>query len=105
MLALQAQQQQALAPLKAFVIPLGAGMNRHALKLARQLRAEGVTVDVSDESFRLKKSFETAEKLGATFAILVGENEVEADAFAVKRLKSGEQTTVSRAELLEYLET
>ena len=51
-------------------------------------------MDVSDESFRLKKSFETAEKLGATFAILVGENEVQADAFAVKNLKSGEQTTV-----------
>jgi histidyl-tRNA synthetase len=104
-LALQAQQQQALAPLKAFVIPVGAGMNRHALKLARQLRAEGVAVDVSDESFRMKKSFETAEKLGATFAIIVGENEVEADAFAVKRLNSGEQTTVSRAELLDYLES
>jgi histidyl-tRNA synthetase len=103
-LALQAQQQQALTPLKAFVIPLGAGMNRHALKLAKELRAGGVTVDASDESFRLKKSFETAEKLGATFAIIVGENEVQADAFAVKKLKSGEQTTVSRGELLGYLE-
>ncbi len=102
-LALQAQLQQAVEPLKAFVIPLGAGMNRHALKLARELRAEGVTVDVGDESFRLKKSFETAEKLGAVFAILVGENEVQSDAFAVKQLKSGEQTTVSRAELLGYL--
>ncbi len=61
-------------------------------------------MDVSDESFRLKKSFETAEKLGATYAIIVGENEVQADAFAVKNLKSGEQTTVSRAELLGYLE-
>ena len=96
-------KQQALAPLKAFVIPLGAGMNRHALKLAQELRAAGIAVDVSDESFRLKKSFETAEKLGATYAILVGENEVQADAFAVKNLKSGEQTTVARAELLAYL--
>jgi len=103
-LALQAQRQEAAEALKAFVIPLGTGMNRHALKLAKELRAEGVTVDVSDESFRLKKSFETAEKLGATFAIIVGENEVEADAFAVKHLKSGEQTKVSRAELLGYLE-
>jgi histidyl-tRNA synthetase len=103
-LALQAQLQEAVEPLKAFVIPLGAGMNRHALKLAKDLRVEGVTVDVSDESFRLKKSFETAEKLGATFAIIVGENEVKADAFAVKHLKSGEQTTISRAELLGYLE-
>ena len=103
-LALEAQKEQALARLKAFVIPLGAGMNRHALKLARELRAAGITVDVSDESFRLKKSFETAEKLGATYAILVGENEVEAQAFAVKNLKSGEQVTHRRAELAPYLQ-
>jgi histidyl-tRNA synthetase len=102
-LALQALKQQTLAPLKAFVVPLGAGMNCHALLLAQELRADGVAVDVSDESFRLKKSFETAEKLGVTYAILVGENEVQADAFAVKNLKSGEQTTISRAELLAYL--
>jgi histidyl-tRNA synthetase len=102
-LALQAQQTEALTPLKAFVIPLGAGMNRHALKLAKELRAAGIAVDVSDESFRLKKSFETAEKLGATYAILVGENEVQAGAFAVKNLKSGEQTTVVSADLQQYL--
>jgi histidyl-tRNA synthetase len=78
-------------------------MNRHALKLAKELRAAGVAVDVSDESFRLKKSFETAEKLGATYAILVGENEVRASAFAVKNLKSGEQTTVAGAELVKFL--
>jgi histidyl-tRNA synthetase len=102
-LALQAQLAQALAPLKAFVIPLGAGMNRHALKLARELRASGVAVDVGDESFRMKKSFETAEKLGAKFVIFVGENEVRADAFAVKNLGSGEQTTIPRDGLTEYL--
>ncbi len=103
-LALQAQLAQALAPLKAFVIPLGAGMNRHALKLARELRSAGVTADIGDEGFRMKKSFETAEKLGAAFVIIVGENEVKADGFAVKNLKSGEQTTVPRAELPGYLE-
>jgi histidyl-tRNA synthetase len=102
-LALQAQQQQALVPLKAFIIPLGKGMNRHAMKLAKELRAEGVAVDVSDESFRLKKSFETAEKLGAEFAVIVGENEVQAGAYAVKHLKKGEQTTVTAAELRAYL--
>jgi histidyl-tRNA synthetase len=84
-------------------MPLGKGMNRHAMKLAKELRAAGIAVDVSDESFRLKKSFETAEKLGAAFAIIVGENEVQAGAYAVKDLKSGEQTTVSGGELLAYL--
>ncbi len=102
-LALQAQQAVALHPLKAFVAPLGAGTNRHAMRLARELRAAGVAVDVGDESFRLKKSFETAEKLGAAYVVLVGENEVAADAFAVKELKTGQQTTVARSELAEFL--
>jgi len=102
-LALQAQQAVAVSPLKAFVAPLGAGTNRHALKLARELRAAGVAVDVGDESFRLKKSFETAEKLGAAYVVLVGENEIASDAFAVKELKSGQQTTVARGALAEFL--
>ncbi len=102
-LALQAQQLQAGETLKAFVIPLGKGTNRHAMKLARELRTAGITVDISDESFRLKKSFETAEKLGAKYAVLVGENEVAADTFAVKDLKSGEQKNIARAELAAFL--
>ena len=102
-LALQAQQAVALRPLKAFVAPLGAGTNRHALKLARELRAAGLAVDVGDESFRLKKSFETAEKLGAIYVVLVGENEVAADAFSVKELKTSQQTTVARSGLAEFL--
>ena len=102
-LALQAQQKKPESALRALVVPLDAGMNRHALKLAKQLREAGVAVDISDESFRLKKSFETAEKLGATHAVLVGENEVASGEFAVKNLESGEQTTVARAELLKYL--
>jgi histidyl-tRNA synthetase len=102
-LALQAQQAEAQSPLVAYIAPLGAGMNRHALKLARELRQAGIAADIGDESFRLKKSFETAEKLGARYVIIAGENEVNADAFAVKELKSGEQKTVARAELAEFL--
>ena len=102
-LALQAQQKKTESALRALIVPLGKDMNRHALKLAKQLREAGVAVDISDESFRLKKSFETAEKLGATHAVLVGENEVASGEFAVKNLESGEQTTVARAELLKYL--
>ncbi len=76
-------------------------MNRHALKIARELRKEGVVIDTGEESFRLKKGFETAEKLGARFAIIVGENEVKEQRFAAKNLKSGEQTSATMPELLD----
>ncbi len=102
-LALQAQQAAASVLADAYIAPLGAGMNRHALKLARELRNAGRVVDVGDESFRLKKGFDAAEKMGARYVVIVGENEVKADSFAVKDIRSGEQVSVPRAELSRKL--
>jgi histidyl-tRNA synthetase len=86
-----------------YIAPMGAGMNAHAARLARELRNVGITVELGDESFRLKKSFETAEKLGITHVLIVGENEVKTDSFAMKNLQSGEQISVARRELARRL--
>lgn len=82
-----------------YIAPLGEGMNREAARLGRELRRHDLVVELGDESFRLKKSFETADKMGAKFVLIVGEDEVKADAFALKRLGSSEQVSVPRAEL------
>jgi len=82
-----------------YIAPLGDGMNREAARLARELRRHDLVVELGDESFRLKKSFETADKLGAKYALIVGENEVKADVFALKKLGSSEQVAVPRSEL------
>jgi len=82
-----------------YVAPLGAGMNGEAARLARELRRHDMVLDLGDETFRLKKSFEAATKAGAKYILIVGENEVKADAFAVKNLATGEQVSVARAEL------
>src|SRR6478672_3113027 len=82
-----------------YIAPLGPGMNKEAARLARELRRHDLVVELGDESFRLKKSLETASKLGARFALIVGENEVKAGSFALKNLKTGEQVSVPRADL------
>lgn len=82
-----------------YVAPLGAGMNPDAARLARELRRQDVVADLGDETFRLKKSFEAATKAGAKYILIVGENEVKADAFALKNLGTGEQLSVPRADL------
>ena len=87
----------------AYVAPLGAGMNAPAARLARELRTHDLVIDLGDESFRLKKSFETAEKMGARYILIVGENEVKADAFNLKHLASGQQVTIPRLELAERI--
>jgi histidyl-tRNA synthetase len=74
-------------------------MNAEAAKLARDLRHHDLIIELGDESFRLKKSLETASKIGARYVVIVGENEVKAGAFALKNLATGEQVTVLRKEL------
>jgi histidyl-tRNA synthetase len=88
-----------------YIAPLGPGMNREAARLARELRRHDIVVELGDETFRLKKSFETAEKAGARFALIAGENEVQADAFALKNLTSGEQVSVPRRELAKKIQS
>ena len=86
-----------------YIAPLGPGMNREAARLARELRRQDLVVELGDETFRLKKSFDTGEKLGARYALIVGENEVKAGAFALKDLQTGEQVSVPRNELVSKI--
>jgi histidyl-tRNA synthetase len=80
-------------------------MDREAARLARELRRHDVVVELGDESFRLKKSLETASKMSARFALIVGENEIKAGAFALKNLETGEQVSVPRAELPQKIQS
>ena len=82
-----------------YIAPLGAGMNAEAARLAQELRRHDLVVDLGDESFRLKKSFPAATKGGAKYILIVGENEVKANKFALKNLSTGEQVEVARADL------
>jgi histidyl-tRNA synthetase len=83
---------------QVYIAPM-AGMNGEAAKLARELRRQELIAELGDDSFRLKKSFEAADRVGAKYILIVGENEVKADAFALKNLATGEQVSVPRREL------
>jgi histidyl-tRNA synthetase len=82
-----------------YIAPLGAGMNIQAALLARELRDQMIVAVTGDESFRLKKSLETASKMGARFALIVGENEISSGQFALKNLATGEQVSVPREKI------
>ena len=101
-LTLQAVEAAAAEKADAFIAPLGEAMEPAALKLARELRRAGLTVELGDGSFRLKKSFEAADKTARRIVIL-GEDELASGILTVKDFSSGIQTKVARAELAETL--
>ena len=102
-MSLQETADSVLKKPDVYIAPLGEGMNGEAARLARELRRSDLVVDLGDESFRLKKSFEAATKAGAKYILIVGENEVKADAFALKHLATGAQVSVARGELAQRI--
>ncbi|HZQ18654.1 MAG TPA: histidine--tRNA ligase [Terriglobales bacterium] len=87
----------------AFIAPVREGMNRPALTLAAELRRQKLTIELGDRSFKLGRLLEIASKLGCRYAVIVGENEVHSDVFTVKKLTTGQQFAVPRAELTNRL--
>ena len=103
-LALKQPPESVLCKPDVYIAPLGPGLDREAARLARELRRQQIVAELGDESFRLKKSFEMAAKLGARYILIVGENEVKSGAFTLKNLESGEQVLVPGAELPRRLQ-
>jgi histidyl-tRNA synthetase len=101
-LTLQAMEAAAAEKNDAYIAPLGEAMNAAALKLARELRRAGLRVELGDGSFRLKKSFDAAEKTARRIVIL-GEDELASGILTVKDFASGTQTKIPRAELAAEL--
>src|ERR1700678_4721343 len=101
-LVLEAQGRHTPQLAAAYIAPLGDRMNPPALALVRELRATGFRAELGDGSFRLKKSFEAANKMARTIVIL-GEDEVATGILTVKHFASGEQFKVPRAQLGQKL--
>src|ERR1700734_1505650 len=108
-LTIENQLNQESAPLQiastkvgAFIAPLGENLNAAALTLARELRRAGLSIELGDGSFRLKKSFEAADKTARRIVIL-GEDELQSGILTVKDFASGTQSKIPRAELAAFL--
>jgi histidyl-tRNA synthetase len=108
-LTLQAQAEAdstsiAAPKLDAYIAPLGLAQNPAALKLARELRREGLTVEVGDGTFKIRKHFDTADKL-AHHIILLGEDEAATNILTVKTFATGEQVKIERAQIGNLLKS
>ncbi|MCU0245626.1 MAG: histidine--tRNA ligase [Bryobacter sp.] len=87
-----------------YIAPLDEESFRHAQSIAKDLRAAGAAVELAPAG-KLKKAMELANKLGARYALLIGDNERTSGVYALKNMASGEQANVPRAELISRIRT
>jgi histidyl-tRNA synthetase len=85
-----------------FLAPLGDAAEQLAGALAADLRAAGISVERSVDR-KLKRALEVANKMGARFALILGDNEIAAGTYLLKDMASGEQTPLSREQLAQHI--
>jgi histidyl-tRNA synthetase len=70
-----------------------------SLRIASELRANGLRVDVYPEADKLGKQFKYASSRDIRFVTVLGDDERERGEITLKDMRSGEQRTVKQAEL------
>lgn len=84
------------------VIPMGEAAELPALTLAQRLRDQGFTADIAYKG-NAKKRFSRADKISATVALVLGEDELASQMVTVKQLDSGTQSTLPIDQLIPNL--
>ena len=75
----------------------------YSLKLAAQLRQQGIKTAFYPEDAKLQKQLKYADKIGARLALIAGPDEVTANKVTIKDLGSGNQIQVGASEAVEMV--
>ncbi len=97
-------QMQSVQPIRALILNQNEALAENYVKLASDLRGQGVNVELYYSAAKLDKQFKYAESKGIPFAIIVGETEVKDGTVQLKNLATREQETVPTGELVGKLE-
>lgn len=84
------------------LIGLGEAGEHEALRLSRELRLAGLTVELVYKG-GLKRGLKRADRIHAAAAVLIGDDELAKASVTVRNLDSGEQTDVAITDLKDHL--
>ncbi len=85
------------APLDLLIAPLGEPGLRRGAALASEFRNAGASVEVVEA--KLKRALELANKLGARYALIIGEDELALGRYTLKNMTTGEQERLAADEI------
>jgi histidyl-tRNA synthetase len=86
-----------------FIAWMGHNAYATAVRAAKDLRTAGFPVEVPPTEIKFSKALGQADKLGAQFALILGENEISEGLWTLKNLTDGNQLKLSEPDLIAHL--
>ncbi|MCD8509008.1 MAG: histidine--tRNA ligase [Bacillus sp. (in: Bacteria)] len=91
--------------LDAYLIVMGDEPKKRAPKLVHELRSNGITVDTDYLNKKMKGQIKAADRQGASFAIIIGEDEIANETAVIKTLATGHQESVAFDSISKYIQS
>ncbi len=82
-----------------YIAPMGKAAELKAQTLVRALRQNGIYAECDITGRSLKAQMKYADKIGATYAAVIGDNELEQNVCELKNLRNGEKQQISIDEI------
>ena len=86
-----------------FIATMGEAAKLYGQKLLFNLRRNGIKCQIDDLQRNFKGQFKYADRLGAKYAVVIGDNELETGVATLKDMEKGEQSEVKFDNLIDEL--
>ena len=86
-----------------FIATMGEAAKLYGQKLLFNLRRNGIKCQIDDLQRNFKGQFKYADRLGAKYAVVIGDNELETGVATLKDMEKGEQSEVKFDDLIDEL--
>lgn len=90
-------------PIEAFLVFIGDEAKLFCEKILRQLRAQGIKSEMDILARNVKGQFKYADRLGAKFTVVIGENEIKENMVSIKEMANSNQREISLDKLTEEI--
>ncbi len=96
--ALDLYPAEARTATQVMFVNFGTAEAAASMKMMKELRANGIAVELYPDAAKMKKQMTYANATGVPFVAMVGESEMAEGKMALKNMTTGEQVTVTPAE-------
>jgi histidyl-tRNA synthetase len=87
----------------AMVVNFGGDNEQYAIRVLKQLRDAGIAAELYPDAVKFDKQMKYANKRGAKYVIIAGEEEREKNLLSLKNYTTGEQKMITIAEAISVL--
>ncbi|MFC9840072.1 histidine--tRNA ligase [Rhodococcus sp. NPDC127530] len=99
-LAAEGKTAGSTARCEVFGVPLGEEAKAKLVVIAQQLRAQGIRVDLAYGNRGVKGAMKAADRSGAALALVLGDRDIADGTVGIKNLATGDQESVSSADVV-----